>query len=133
MNPKTSIYIFLGILAVVVLFHIGIITKMIPYEMTWGGRLKNDAEMYVFESISILVNSLLGFLLLIKGGYVKLRLKEKIIDIVLWLFLVLFVINTVGNLFAKTNFEKSLAVLTFVSALLLWTILKEKNTSGINK
>lgn len=133
MNPKTSIHIFLGILAVVVLFHIGIITKMIPYEMTWGGRLKNDAEMYVFESISILVNSLLGFLLLMKGGYVKLRLKEKIIDIVLWIFLVLFVINTVGNLFAKTNFEKSLAVLTFVSALLLWTILKEKNTSGINK
>ena len=56
MNINTSIKIFLGLLFSVILFHICIIIKIIPYNIAWGGRLTNDNEMYVFESISILIN-----------------------------------------------------------------------------
>ena len=124
MKYKISIKILLGLLIAVILFHISLIAKAIPYDIAWGGRLQNDSEMYVFEAISILINLFLGIVLLIKGDYIKFILKKKTIDIILWIFLALFVLNTVGNLFAKTNFEKLFAVLTFVFAILIWTILK---------
>lgn len=114
----------LGLLIAVILFHLAVLTKAIPYDIAWGGRLQNDSEMYVFEAISILINLFLGLVLLMKGNYVKFRFKKRTIDVILWFFLVLFVLNTVGNFFAKTNFEKSFSVLTLVFAALLWTILK---------
>jgi hypothetical protein len=128
MKYKISINILLGLLIAVILFHICLMAKVIPYSIAWGGRLQNDSEMYVFEAISILVNLFLGLVLLMKGGYLQWRFKKKTIDIILWIFFALFVLNTVGNLFAKTNFEKLFAVLTFVFAILLWVILKTKDT-----
>ena len=119
----------LGLLAAVILFHIAIIAKVIPYNIAWGGRLQNDQEMYVFEAVSILINAFLGLVLLMKANYIKFRFREKAINIILWIFLVLFVLNTIGNLFAKTNFEKSFAVLTFVFAILIWMILKPNPSS----
>ena len=116
----------MGLLIAVILFHVCVIAKIIPYDIAWGGRLQNDSEMYVFEAISILVNLFLGLVLLMKGNYIKFRFKRKTIDVILWIFLVLFALNTVGNVFAKTNFEKSFAVLTFIFAILIWRILKTK-------
>ena len=124
---KTSLHILLGLLIAVVLFHLSVLVKLIPYDKTWGGRLQNDSEMYVFETISILINLFLGFVLLMKGDYIKSHLRHKTIDIILWVFIALFALNTVGNLFAETNFEKSLSVLTLIFAFLIWKILKTKN------
>lgn len=129
MSYKTSINIFLVLLIAVILFHLAIIAKVIPYDIAWGGRLQNDSEMYVFETISILINIFLGFILLMKGNYIKFQFKKKTIDIILWIFLALFVLNTIGNIFAKTTFEKLFAVLTFISAILIWKILKPKHIS----
>ena len=30
--------------------------KVIPYDITWGGRLKTDSEMHIFELMSITFN-----------------------------------------------------------------------------
>jgi uncharacterized membrane protein len=133
MKNKTSINIFLGLLIAVILFHIAIMAQIIPYDIAWGGRLQNDSEMYVFETISILINLFLGFILLMKGDHIKFQFKKNKIDIILWIFLALFVLNTVGNILAKTNFEKLFAVLTFVSAILIWVILKTKNVNHNKK
>jgi len=124
MKSATSIYILLGLLVAVILFHMAVMTKAIPYNIAWGGRLRNDREMYVFEVLSIFINLFLGIVLLMKARYIKPGLKEKTINIILRVFLVLFVLNTVGNLFAKTIFEKSFAGLTFIFAVLIGTILK---------
>lgn len=129
MNHKATINILLGLLIAVILFHIAVVAKAIPYDIAWGGRLQNDSEMYIFETISILINLFLGLVLLMKGNYIKFRFSEKTIDIILWIFLALFVLNTVGNLFAKTNFEKFFAVLTFIFAILIWVILKKKTVT----
>jgi hypothetical protein len=116
----------LCLVAAIMLFHLSIILKIVPYEITWGGRLKNDSEMYVFEMISILINLILGLTLLIKGSYIKQIVSLKIVTITLWIFLILFGLNTIGNVFAKTNFEKIFTVLTLSSSILLWIILKGK-------
>jgi len=85
--------------------------------------------MYIYESISILIILFLGLVLRMKVGHVPFRFKNKTINIILWIFLILFLLNTIGNIFAKTKFEKSFAVLTLVFAILIWTILKSKNNT----
>ena len=126
---NNSIKIFLGLLFLVILFHICIITKIIPYNIAWGGRLTNDTEMYVFETISILINIFLNWILLMKGDLVKFKFSDKTVQIILWIFFTLFVLNTVGNIFAKTNFEKLFAILTGLSAILIWHILQQKKNN----
>ena len=125
MNQKLTIKILLWLIAAVTLFHLTILIKIIPYEITWGGKLKNDAEMYLFESISILTNLFLGYVLLIKGKFVSKLISTKVVNIILWVFLFIFGLNTLGNIFAETLFEKSLSLLTLVFTFLLWNILKK--------
>ncbi len=108
----------------VVVFHIFILLKLVPYDIAWGGNLKSDSEMYVFEILSLLVNAFFIFTLLQKGEFVKLYFSTKAVSVILWIFFGLFLLNTVGNVFAKTNFEKGFAVLTLVNSILLWKINK---------
>jgi len=130
---KNTIKLFIGLLLIVTLFHLSIMVKIIPYNIAWGGRLTNDNEMYVFESISIFVNVFLSWILLMKGNFVKFKFSTRIVKIILWLFFVLFILNTVGNIFAKTNFEKYFTLLTGLFAILTWKILKQKATANRTK
>ena len=127
-----AIKLLVGIVITVMLFHLCILFKIVPYGMTWGGRLTNATEMYVFEGISIILNFVLGIALLIKGNYLKQMMPLKMVHVILWVFLILFALNTVGNLFAKSNFEKILSLVTLVSALLLWIILNAKKRTADN-
>ncbi|MFO0361850.1 MAG: hypothetical protein ACK500_08470 [Flavobacteriales bacterium] len=127
---KYSIKTFLGLLLAVILFHICIILKIIPYDIAWGGRLTNDAEMYVFETISILINIFLSIILLMKDNIIEYKFSDKVINVILWAFFAIFVLNTIGNIFAKTTFEKLFAILTGLSAILIWNIVMKKNTTN---
>lgn len=124
MNHKITTTILLGLLIAVMLFHLAIIVKLIPYDIAWSGRLRNDSEMYAFETISIGINLFLTLVILMKSNYLKFQFKEKTTDSILWFFLALFILNTLGNLVAKTIFEKAFAVITLVFALLILKILK---------
>lgn len=124
LNAQNAIKIILVLLSMVIIFHALIIIKIIPYNIAWGGRLQTDEQMYIFESASILINLLLGFILLMKGNYFKYQFKSKTLNIVLWIFLMLFIINTLGNIFAQTTFEKMFAFLTLLLAFLVWVILR---------
>jgi hypothetical protein len=84
--------------------------------------------MVVFETLSIALNCLLGFVLLLKGEYVKPVVPLKLVNLVLWAYLVLFSVNTLGNLVAKTTLEKCFALLTLAFSLLLWLILRKSKT-----
>lgn len=127
MNQKLAIKILLWLNASVILFHLAILTKIIPYDVTWGGRLNNDVEMYVFEGISILFNLLLGLVLLIKGEYLLKLIPISVVNVILWIFFSLFGLSTIGNIFAETLFEKSFSLLTLIFTYFIWTILKKNN------
>lgn len=124
---NNAIKILIGLLFAVILFHLCIITKIVPYDIAWGGRLTNDTEMYVFETISILINAFLSWVLLMKGNFVTYKFSNQVVHVILWIFFALFILNTIGNIFAKTLFEKQFAFLTGFFSILLLIILK-RNT-----
>lgn len=129
MKTDNSIFfkILIGISLAILVFHLLIILKIIPYEVTWGGRLKTDEEMYVFESISIIINLFFVYILLQKGQFVKSIFSNKFTSVTLWVFFVVFSLNTIGNIFAKTTFEKAFTIITLLNAVLIWKINKTKN------
>ncbi|RFS21898.1 hypothetical protein DVR12_14700 [Chitinophaga silvatica] len=123
---RISIRLLLLLNTLVLLLHLAIILKFIPYDIVWGGRLKNDGDMYFLETISIAANLLFSFLVMIKGGYINIKVSNKLINILLWVFVVLYLLNTLGNIFAATIFEKCFAVITLIFALLTGIVLLSK-------
>tara|TARA_B100000780_G_C21109305_1_gene448173 strand:+ start:438 stop:794 length:357 start_codon:yes stop_codon:yes gene_type:complete len=114
------------ILGTLLLFHVLIFTQVIPYDIVWAGKLKSVEEMKSFELVSILIN---GFILTVLGVKYKLLLQNKtnkLIDILIWLFVVFFTLNTVGNLFSKSILELVLGCfVTLISAILCYIIVRK--------
>ncbi len=121
-NKQTLLKILIGISFLATGFHLLILIKVIPYDIAWGGKLKNDIEMYVFEVLSIIINSFFIYVLLQKGNYVPVVFSEKTLSVILWIFFAIFMLNSIGNLFAETTFEKLFTVVTLFNAILIWLI-----------
>lgn len=128
----SAIKILLGLNIAGLLFHACTLLKLIPYDVTWSGKLKNDTEMYRLEFTSVLINLFFCLILLMKGNYTSYQFPPVVIKIILWVCFVLFVFSTVANLFAKTNLEKSFAILTFIYAILIGMVLRNKDKTLVN-
>jgi hypothetical protein len=129
-SKNQALKIILGVLTAIIVFHILIIIRIIPYEIVWAGKLKSVNEMYVFEMVSILVNILLLAVLLLKGNFLKYKIDSKIINGILWFFVFVFALNTVGNLMAKSFFEKAIFTpLTLTLVILIWIIIRKDKTT----
>jgi hypothetical protein len=122
-NRSTPIILLLAVTILSLIFHLLIMIGVIPYALTWGGRLESTKEMLVFETISIVINLFFLHTLLQKGSYIRTTYNKKIIRIILWVFFILFILNTAGNIQAITTFEKCLTVVTGLNAVLLLMIL----------
>lgn len=132
-TKEIAIKLMLGIFALVVVFHTLILTQIIPYTIVWAGKLKTVNEMFVFEIISISINLFLILVLILKGRSIKNNSSHKLINGILWVFIILFAFNTIGNLMAETLFEKIVFTpLTLLSAILLWIIVKKDKADKKN-
>jgi hypothetical protein len=84
--------------------------------------------MLVFEIISIFLNSLFLIVVLVKGKYLNILFLEKWQKPVLWIMVIVFSVNTIGNLFAEKNLEMVVGgMLTFSLALLCFRIVVQKS------
>ena len=115
------------ILVIVLLFHFLVLSQIINFKNSWGGRLSGENQMYLFETISLCLNALLLFSILQKANYIKQYFSTKVIETILWIFVFIFSLNTVGNLFASNLFEKILGTIFTSAAAYLCTIIVRKN------
>lgn len=132
-GTQTVIKMMLGLLAMVIILHLLILIKIIPYNIAWGGRLQNDEQMYVFEFLSVMINLFLAWVLLHKTKIIKSVISNKAVEIILWAFLILFIANTIGNLLAKTTFERYFSLLTLILAGLIFLILRSSKALDEDK
>jgi hypothetical protein len=120
---KLAIYGIFIILSLIVLFHLLIVTGVIPFDIVWGGRLQNHSQMLQFETISILMNLVMLGIVAIRAGFYKLNPNFPIVRIALYLMSGLFFLNTIGNLLSNNHMEKiiftPLTVILFVFSLRL--------------
>ncbi|TQO36968.1 hypothetical protein GQ41_1557 [Arenibacter algicola] len=126
MNKKVAIKIMFFLLGTILIFHLLIFTEQIPYDKVWAGRLNSVEEMKSFETFSILINIFMVLVLLIKYKLLGSGKTNKAIDILIWVFVVFFALNTLGNLFAKSLIELILgSFLTLTCSILCFIIVKK--------
>lgn len=113
--------------AMVLLFHVFILAGVIPYSIVWAGKISTRENMMMFEAISIFINALLIIILLLKVGYIQNKISRRKLQFVIWCFIILFGLNTIGNLFAKSRFELyCFTALAFLSTVLCLRIVVDK-------
>lgn len=124
MNASKQTYgkILIGISLLAIVFHLLIVVKVIPYSITWGGRLQTDSEMYMFEAASIVINLFFVYLVSQRVGMAPAVFGIKVVAVLLRIFFGLFVLNTLGNIFAATTIERWFTLLTLANAFLIWKI-----------
>ena len=128
MSKKNALILMFCILGALLILHTLIITEQIPYEKVWAGKLKSVEEMRLFETFSILLNVFILAILILKYNFLQRRKNNRVIDMLIWVFVWLFILNTMGNLFAKSMIELVLGTLvTLASAILCFIIVRKKS------
>ena len=122
---RLAIHAVLSILCIVIIFHLLVLSGIVPYTIVWGGRFQNETQLRNFEVVSVIVNAFVILVIATKGHYINLHIPTKILNSILWLLVLLFSVNTIGNLLAKTTMETIIFTpITFILALLCFRIVK---------
>lgn len=128
----------LFIMGLLILFHLSILIGIIffdfaPIDYLWGGQMKTIEQLLNFEIISFLISFVFFFLILIKSKRLNLPKLMGVAHAAMWVLFAIFSLNTIGNLIAKTTFEKFFAILTGLLAFLILRIALEKNIKQVKK
>jgi hypothetical protein len=118
----------LFLLSAVIIFHVLVLLHFIPINIVWGGRFKDFETLKKFETLSLLINALMLFVILVKGSVLKINVSALLIGFFLWLMVALFSLNTLGNLLAESSTEAIIFTpITFVSAIFCLRIVLNEN------
>ncbi|HEU4606674.1 MAG TPA: hypothetical protein VFS31_01105, partial [Chitinophagaceae bacterium] len=109
-----------------IIFHLLILLNIVPAAWVWGGRIQSADSMYLFETASLLFSLFFLLILWYKRKAILKQQKSRSFDIIMWVFFSFFLLNTLGNLLAKSLVEKSFALLTLLMAALIWIVLKTR-------
>lgn len=122
---RFAINAVLSVLCVVIVFHLLVLTGIIPSDIVWGGRFKNETQLRNFEIVSVVVNAFVILIVAMKGQYIEIHIPLKILNIIVWLLVLIFSFNTIVNFFAETATEAIIFTpITFILALLCFRIAK---------
>ena len=110
-----------------IVFHLLVLMQIIPYTIVWGGRITSLSQMYVFEAISILINLIFLFVVLLKLKILRIQFPEKLLNICLWIMFALFLQNTLGNLFSISDLERVIFTpITLLSSIFIFILISNK-------
>jgi hypothetical protein len=132
-TTRIATIVLMIILSLVVIFHLLVLLQVVPFEVVWGGRLQDPAQMLLFETISIAVNLIMLGVVAIKAGILKVKVKQTIIKIALWTMCGVFLLNTVGNLFSNNEMEKLIFTpITLLLSLFTLRLAVSKKQQEVN-
>jgi len=105
-NPNLTGNILLILLVLLVVFHLLVIAGIVPYNIVWAGKINNRTQLLRMESISLVVLALAILLVTLKMGYLTFLNYPAVINGGMWVLFAFFLLNTLGNLTAKSPVEK---------------------------
>lgn len=115
-----------GILIIVsltILFHLLVIGGLISPEIVWGGNITSQSNLWLMESVSIIINLVMLLFVLAYAGMLKIKLVPAVFKVGFWVMFLLFALNTLGNLAARHSLETYIFTpLTFLLALFCFRI-----------
>ncbi|KKI89098.1 hypothetical protein WQ54_28150 [Bacillus sp. SA1-12] len=119
--------LIISINSLALLMHVLILLKIMPYHFVWGGQLKSESDVIVFESISIIVLTLFISIIAVKAGYVFKGKFKRTVNVFTWVLFGLMVLNTIGNIVSSSGLETMVMTpITSLLALLVFRLAIEK-------
>jgi glucan phosphoethanolaminetransferase (alkaline phosphatase superfamily) len=125
MNFKTAWSICTYTSVLLIVFHLMILVGVVPANIVWGGNITTPEMIYPMELIALTISSYLLLILLAKNNKVSF-IPSRVVSVSLWVFFAYFLLNTIGNLLAKTVVEQSMALVTILLATCIFYILRPK-------
>lgn len=127
-SERFASFTLLILLSTFLVFHFLVMLGIIPFEIVWGVRLTSRAEMLRSETVSVLVNLIMIAIVAINAKILNVVLPHVFIKVILWLMFLLFLLNTLGNIFSLNKFEQlTFTPVTLVLSLLSLRLALEKN------
>ena len=105
-NPNLVGNVLLTLLSLLVVFHLLVITGIIPHGIIWAGKINSRAQLVRMESISLVVLALAILLVALRMEYLTFLKYPAVVNGGMWVLFVFFLLNTLGNLTAKSPIEK---------------------------
>lgn len=99
-------FVTIFILLLLLIFHVLIIFKIIPYKIIWGARIRSEKQMYVLESAAVLLNVFFLGVVLVHAKILKVPTLEIFRAVALWFMTVFFALNTLGNILSQNSLER---------------------------
>jgi hypothetical protein len=82
------------------IFHILVLTKIVPSNIVWGGRSSNSASNIIaLELIALLVTLIFILIVALKAGYLKISKLKKVATVGIWIMAGFFLLNMAGKWF----------------------------------
>ena len=121
----------LAILGTVVVFHVLVASGVLPKTIVWGGRITDPAQVVRAEIVSIVILLATAAIVAMRWRSLAQGSPNIVAAVGTWVLVVLFAVNTVGNLFARTLFERMVFTpLTLLLALLMLRLALEEGAFG---
>lgn len=115
---KFAAYSLLALLSINLCYHTLILTHVVPSKYVWGGRLKSESSLIQFETVSLCLNLSFIVLVVLRAQLCHTQSPQFCLRVLCWICYIIFTLNTLGNLLAKTWFE----MLTFAPVTLYASI-----------
>lgn len=119
---------FIGLLlmmifGVLIVFHLLVISGVIPYDIVWAGKIQSRTELLRMETVSLILLGLSTAMVALKIRLININIPQLVIDVGMWVLLALFVLNTIGNFLAQSLVEKyGFSILTIIISYLLFKL-----------
>jgi hypothetical protein len=117
-SEKTAGYFLLILMACTIVFHGFVLLGIVPYNIVWGGQLESVEEMYMMESVSIGLTLFMAWMVAVRIEVLHAKFPALLSQFIFGGMALLFLLNTIGNLFAVNRLE----TLLFTPLTLLSTI-----------
>ncbi|WP_082926852.1 hypothetical protein [Paenibacillus tuaregi] len=116
---------------IMLVLHILIFAGLVPQSMVWGGQIKGQASLYIFEIVALVTTLLFIGIVSLKAGYISPGKWRKAAGIGCWLMFAYLVLNIAGNLASFNSLEKYIFTpVAFVMALLALRVALEKSSGS---
>lgn len=96
----------IAIFALFIIFHALILLRILPFDMVWGGQLKDYSSAIVYEGFAVFLLLLFIYLVWLKLKNLSHGRTNKFISITIWLIFAYFLLSIVANLASPNAVEK---------------------------
>lgn len=94
-----------------------VILGLISNKYVWGGRVTENSQLILLECTTFIVNGLILWFIAMRVGFMQQRISTKRLHLIFITLSIIMLLNTIGNIFAQTSFEKIMAIPTAISTI----------------